>query len=199
LTDPGFLTPIRDLDQLLDSGIEYGYLRFVDRYLDASNRKHRQILTDRKECFNTTACLERVAVKRDQAQCVSRQVLDYAVLNKFRDASGVPLIYPFADDFVQYNIVMFLNKGSPLLDAFDHIIVHAIQAGLLDKWYNDDIYISKLRTHKASRNNKDDGYSVLSNTHLQGAFVLYAIGNVLGLLLLLLEIAYHYLIAALRL
>jgi hypothetical protein len=195
LTDPGFVTPIRDLDELLDSGIEYGYLRFVDRYLDTSNIKHRQILTGRKECFNSTACLERVALERDLAQCVSRQVLDYAVFNTFRDASGVPLIYPFADDFVQYNVVMYLQKGSPLLDAFNHIIVHAMQAGLLDKWYNDDIYISKLRAHKASRNNKDNGYSILSNTHLQGAFVLYGIGNVLGLLLLLLEIAYHYLIA----
>jgi len=199
LTDPGFLTPIRDLDELLDSGIEYGYLRFVDRYLDASNKKYKQILTDRKECFNTTACLERVAVKKDLAQCVSRQTLDYAVLNKFRDASGMPLIYPFADDFAQYNVVMYLQKGSPLLDAFNHIIVYAMQAGLLDKWYNDDIYISKLRAHKASTNNKDDGYSVLSNTHLQGAFVLYGTGNVLGLLLLLLEIAYHYLIAAFHL
>lgn len=199
LTDPGFLTPIRDLDELLDSGIEYGYLRFIDRYLDASNRIHRQILTGRKECLNTTACLERVAVKRDLAQCVSRQALDYAVFNKFRDASGVPLIYPFADDFVQYNVVMYLQKGSPLLDAFNHIISHAVQAGLLDKWYNDDIYISKLRAHKKSRNDKEDGYSVLSNTHLQGAFVLYGIGNVLGLLLLLLETAYHYLIAAFHL
>jgi hypothetical protein len=111
----------------------------------------------------------------------------------------VLLIHPFADDFVQYNVVMYLQKGSPLLDAFNHIIVHAMQAGLLDKWYNDDIYISKLRSHKASRNNKDDGYSVLSNTHLQGAFVLYGIGNVLGLLLLLLEIAYRYLIATFHL
>jgi hypothetical protein len=198
LIDPGFLTPIRDLDELLDSGIEYGFLRFLDRYLDASNKKHRQILAGREECFNTTACLERVAVKRDQAQCISRQVLDYALLNKFRDASGVPLIYPFAEDFAQYNVVMYLKKGSPLLDAFNHIIARALQGGLLDKWYKDDIYISKLRAHQASRNN-DDGYSVLSNTHLQGAFFLYGIGNVLGLLLLLLEIAYHYIIAAFHL
>ena len=194
LTDPGYLTPLRDLDELLDSGIEYGYLRIIDRYLDPSNRKHRQILNGRKECFNTTACLERVAVKRDLAQCVSRHVLDFAVFEKFRDARGVPLIFPFADDFVQYSIAMYLKKGSNLLDAFNHIIVHAVQAGLLDKWYNDYIYMSKLRAHKASRDDKDDGYSILSNTHLQGAFVLYGMGNVLGLLLLLFEIAYHYLI-----
>jgi hypothetical protein len=126
-------------------------------------------------------------------------VLNYVVLGKFRDANGLPLIYPFADDFVKYNVVMYLKKGSPLLDAFNHIIVHAVQAGLLNKWYSDDIYTSQLRAHKKSKNDKDDGYSVLSNTHLQGAFVLYGIGNVLGLLLLLLEIAYHYLMKAFHL
>jgi hypothetical protein len=196
LTDPGFLTPIRDLDELLGSGIEYGYVRIIDQYLDSSNVKHRQILNGRKVCFNTTACLERVAIKRDQAQCVARQVLDYAVYDKFRAADGVPLIYPFDDDFVQYNTVMYLKKGSPLLDSFNDIILYAMQAGLLDKWYKDDIYRSKLRAHKKSKTDKDDGYSVLSTTHLQGAFVLYGIGSLLGLMLLLLEIAYHYLTEA---
>jgi hypothetical protein len=199
LTDPGFLTPIRDLDELLDSGIEYGYLRIIDRYLDSGNIKDRQILKGRTECFNTTACLERVAIERDLAQCAARQVMEFIVYDKFRDANGVPLIYPFDDDFVQYNTVMYLQKGSPLLHSFNHIILYAMQSGLLDKWYNDDIYRIQLRAHKKSKNDKDDGYSVLSTTHLQGAFVLYGIGNVLGLLLMLLEITHRYLIEAFHL
>ena len=194
LTEPGFLTPVKNLDELLDSGIEYSYVPIIRRFLDSSDIKHKEIMKSKEDCLNTTACLERVAITRDLALCVARNVMDYTVFDRFHDADGMPLVYPFDHDFLQYNVVMYPKKGSPLLDAFNQVIVHVMQAGLLDKWYNDDIYKAKMRARKNSKTDKDDGYSVFSTTHLQGAFVLYGIGNVLGLLLLLLETAYRYLI-----
>jgi hypothetical protein len=35
LIDPGLLPPIMNLDELLDSGIEYGYLQIMHTYLDS--------------------------------------------------------------------------------------------------------------------------------------------------------------------
>jgi hypothetical protein len=198
LIDPGLLPPIMNLDELLDSGIEYGYLPLMDRFFNSDNEKYREIVHNHKICSNTTACLERVAVKGDFAQFISRQVTDYSSYYKFQDVNGVPLIYPFKDDFVQYNIVMYLTKGSPFLDRFNDIIIHAMQAGLLDKWYDDEIYSVKLSAPKLSGSGTDDGYSVLSTTHIQGALFLYGIGNVLGLLVFVLEILYRCLIATVR-
>jgi len=196
LIDPGLLPPISNLDELLDSGIEYGYLDLMDRYLDPDNEKHRQVRSHRKVCSNTTACLERVAVRGDFGEFLSRQVVDYTSYYKFQDVNGIALICPFKDDFVQYNIAMYLIKGSPFVDRFNDIIAHAIQAGLLDKWYDDDIYSAKLRAHKRSVSSMDVEYAALSTTHFQGALFLYGIGNVFGLLMFVLEISYPYLTAA---
>lgn len=122
---------------------------------------------------------------------ISRQVLDYNRHYTFQDVNGVPLIYPFDDDFVQNNIVMYLAKGSPFLDPFDDVIAHAMQIGLVGKWYGDDIYRAKLRARNKRHIAADDGYAALSATHFQGAFFLYGIGSVLGLMVFILEIVYH--------
>ncbi|KDR09956.1 hypothetical protein L798_15790 [Zootermopsis nevadensis] len=198
LIDPGLLPPIMNLDELLDSGIEYGYHPLMDRYLDSDNEKHREILHNHKICLNTTACLERVAVKGDFAHFLSRQVMDYTSYYKFQDANGDSLIQPFNEDFVQYNIAMYLTKGSPFLDRFNDIIAHAMQAGLLDLWYNNEIYWAKLSAHKISEIAADDGYSALSKVHIQGAIFLYGIGNVFGVLVFVFEIFYRSFIANVR-
>jgi hypothetical protein len=46
-------------------------------------------------------------------------------------------------------IVMYLRKGSPLLDRYNAIIFRVIEAGLLNKWW-DDI------THKPNTNENQD-------------------------------------------
>jgi hypothetical protein len=195
LIDPGLLPPIRNLGELLDSGIEYGYHPLMDRFLKSDDEKHKEILHNRKICPNTTACLERVALKGDFAHFISRQVMEYTSYYKFQDVNGDPLVYPFNDDFVQYNVVMYLTKGSPFLDRFNDIIAHALEAGFLGKWYGDEIYSAKLRAHKLSVLGTDDGYAALSTTHIQGALFLYAIGNVLSFLVFVLEISYRRLSA----
>ncbi|PSN30525.1 Ionotropic receptor 197 [Blattella germanica] len=195
LVDPGFLPQLKDLEGLLNSGLEYGYLPMMDGYFDAGDNTDLKILKNRKACADPIACLFRIAVKCDFAELISRQTLDYMKYYKFQNSKGDSTLCPFADDFVQYNVVMYLARGSPFVKHFNMVIDRAKEAGLIDQWYRHIIYRSTLKGVKSSVELIDEGYSVLSVKHFQGVFFLYGLGVVFSVTLFVCEKLYRRIFA----
>jgi hypothetical protein len=189
LTEPPPLPAIRTVDELLRSDLKYGATnRSFNNYDISEDPQFQKILQNLEFSDNFTALLNRMAFHGDLAVAGGKAHTSF-----FRDThyvlKGKRLFIATKESIISNGIVMYLRKGSPLLDRFNAIIFRAIEAGLVNKWCEDV-------THKPNGNedqdfddeeDKDgdgdeDHYDsrrklrVLSLSHLQGAFCLWVVG-----------------------
>lgn len=64
---------------------------------------------------------------------LSRKYFNY-VTNKYRDVNGDKLLAAIDDNIVSPPVELLLVKGYPLLSRINSIILHIIQAGLINYW-----------------------------------------------------------------
>lgn len=86
---------------------------------------------------------------------------------------------------------MYLRKGCPLLDRYNAIVFREVEAGLVNKWWEDQDFDDEEdkdgdgdEDHYDSRRN----LRVLSLSHLQGAFCLWVVGLGMALVAYVTEI-----------
>jgi hypothetical protein len=201
LTEPPPLPVIRTVDELLTSGLKYGTTnRSFNNFDTSEDPQFQRILQKLEFNDNFTALLDRMAFHGDLAVAGGKAHTSF-----LRDThyvlKGKRLFIAIKESISSNGIVMYLRKGSPLLDRYNTIIFRVIEAGLVNKWWEDV-------THKPSRNEDQDfddeedkdgdgdedhydsrkKLSVLSLSHLQGAFCLWVVGLGMALVVYVIEI-----------
>lgn len=93
--------------------------------------------------------------------------------------------YYFIESYKAFHL-----KGNYLLEQFNRFIQIAMEAGLLEKWWQD--VLTKLQIKSAAIRNHSllDDYSVLLLVHLQGAYCVL-LGYCIALITFLMEVLYH--------
>lgn len=191
LTNPGLLPRINDLDDLLESGLELGIQTGMEEYFsDASDPRNKRILKSYTECKdkNIDLCLNRMAYEGDLAVLGGRVGLEFLAHTKYRK-DGKPLFVPFNDNVQQGHMVIYLRKGSILLERINSIVLRLQNAGIIDKWVQD--IRRKFGKHFDDALLEDE-FFVLTLAHLEGAFYLLLLGMLFSITVWFVEIIRHF-------
>jgi hypothetical protein len=190
LTNPGHLPRIKDVDGLLESGIELGIQSGLEKYFDdVSDPRNKRILKSYTECDATDidVCLSRMAYEKNLAVAGGRNGIEFYGHTKYR-RNGKPLYEPLKDNIQQGHMVVYLWKNSVLLQRTNSIVFRLQNSGLIDKWLHD---LRRKFSRHFSYATINDGLCVLTLAHLEGAFYLLLLGLLVALITCFLEIIYH--------
>jgi len=197
--NPGFEKSITTLNDLIQSGIEYGYPAEVDSLI-FSDPPYNIIKTNRKICKSMYKCLQRVIERKDFAT-----IFDNIRAKHFRTILLFHNIHvqvcTLQEDINFFMGSMYMAKGNPLLHRFNEIISRMFEAGLIDKWWSDFVSSSSLNDHPFddddinfsdfATNELDTEYTTFSLIHLQVVFYILIIGQIISTLFFLVEVVYY--------
>jgi hypothetical protein len=192
LVNPGFGTQIENFEDLLSSGLEYGYhIKFYEMFY--KNSAVEELNSDFKpsDCTDTEACLLRVVNDKDFATLqVEFKAMYFATIYLPKGS----LLCAMRDKYRVVNMVMYFTKGSPFLNPIKGVISRIIEAGLIKKLTDGMIELWKIQRDSHAvrdfvvKDNSIGDYFVFNVSHLQIAFRSLALGLGLSTVCLLLEI-----------
>jgi hypothetical protein len=174
MINPGSEHQIQNLEELANSGVKYGYHEDYDTHFnDTADATSENILRHRKRCGSIgNNCLERLTKVGDLAMLAATDIVEYTAACRNIQNPGKPVFYTFQSGFLSSNYVMYLTKGSPLLERINSITRHATEAGLVDHWWAEMIYSCTLKRYVEI----EEEFSTLTTSNLQSAFVLLFLG-----------------------
>ena len=197
LVDPGVIDQIRTFEQMLQSGIEYGYNKDSHNYYYPNGSKlygEKEMLQHGQNCADYKECLLRVITKGDYATLRSEIYAEYFVTTTM--PKRLKQLCSLESSFKTYQVTAYTTKDSPLLDSFNKIIVRVLESGIVEKtvvdfkkrWY----YQTSPDAEKHDVANVDESYFVLSTEHLAIAFYVLGFGYGFSFLMFIGEVVYWF-------
>jgi len=187
LVDPGYGSQLTSLDEILDSGIEFGYVdAFRILFVLYSDSRYKEIGERAEICSTSEVCVNRIRETGNFAT-FSPVFIVQNYTNTINDHSTVCLLND--DDYDFFYITTYVQKGSFLLESLNKYITLGFESGVFDRFLKDITFMSRY-----NRNNIDvpDGYFVFNLSHLLFAFYVLFFGHGLSFLLFLCEVFYHF-------
>jgi hypothetical protein len=117
--------------------------------------------------------------------------VEYNIALKFKDENGVPSICKIKDDFAFNLITIHVPKGFPLKPRYDQVLLFLLEAGLVDWWWENLMYMASLEGARKFGSPPGE-YVVLTLKHLQSVFYCLLMGYAMSALLFLIELSYQY-------
>jgi hypothetical protein len=198
LVNPPFEKSLTTLNELLQSGIEYGYPGDKDA-IQFSDPPYDIIKKNRKVCTPMFKCLERVIERKDFATVFDSFHAEYFKTRLLFHNIHVP-ICTLQEDVMIYRVSTYMAKGNPIMHRFNAIVTYIFEAGLFEKWQNN--FLSKLRLSDSPIDDDDTDFSDFSTKNLNSDYVTYSFihlrvifymllaGHVCSTLVFLAEIVY---------
>jgi hypothetical protein len=189
LVDPGYQTQLTTLEEILESGIGFGYPPEFDVwYTDSSDWRHKELLSKREACWPEETCIDRIRETGNFASLCQAWV----VVHNTNISSDHSLICPLNDvDTFPVFLSFYVPKGSFLLEFVNQLVSVATESGMAVK-------VDRDRTCK----NKDvadsreifGDYFVFTVSHLRVAFYVLFVGHGLSVLLFVGELLYYFIL-----
>ncbi|KAJ9582521.1 hypothetical protein L9F63_003135 [Diploptera punctata] len=179
LVDPGIEHQIASVEELIGSNLEFFLMRFLANYVDEQLLEKLFL----KEILDTpVACLES-AVKSGNAVTLLSKTFIMDSANKPEFKNKVFPLYGFRENFMEFHLVFVFKKSDPLIEIFDDIILHLVEAGLPAQFMRE-VTSSNERTSQMYTTE----YEEVSIFHLLSAFVLITVSWGISILIFLIEI-----------
>lgn len=177
LIEPGFQKQITSLDDLIESGIEYGYYPGMDVLLsNSSDWRFQKIISNRLPCINRS-CMARALERKNFATLSDTIHTEYMKASAGHDSFGRSVVCSFKQESKIRQIAMFLEKGSFLTEDVNRVINVAIEAGLNNFWWENILDSLRNKEVGAEGHTLMDDYTVFLLVHLQAAFYLLLLGH----------------------
>lgn len=184
LIDPGLEHGITNIDELVDSELDIILSVFLSSFFDEKLLKN----PNRRRIVDTPyECLQNVANKSNVATMLSR-VYFMSAGNEFRDRDKQLNLSPFNEDVYSNHIFMLLKRGNCLLDRINEVIFRLVEAGLPDKFLNSVLVTKRQYSLSRTKEDLNEEYVSMTVSHLQSAFVLLCLGNLLSVITFIMEI-----------
>jgi hypothetical protein len=194
LTDSGYKTPIKNMDELFDSGIKLAYqTRHNYMFKNFDETEASKVQKHHLECPLLNVCMDWAKYQKN----VSILLLDIAAEQDY--ASGYllgensePLICRLEDGVVfNSGLTMIMFYGDPLIMRVTEIIDRVVEAGLYKYWISQRMNYFKLRYRKIAIVYPLDGYYSFNLHHMQTAFYLLLMGWCLSVICFIVELLYN--------
>ena len=187
MVDPGLQQQMSSVDELLDSGLQYGTIGTFDTLMpDLKSRRYKRL----QICDDIDVFARRLALEGNYAFLYSKISTDYMAAVRYVDSYGHPLFCHLDEKFSRQYITMAVQKGSQMLTRFNDVIQRVIEGGLLDLWWREITFQATLLAVRNFTIYFGD-YTALSMEHLQSAFYLLILGYVIPLVSFLVEVFFH--------
>jgi hypothetical protein len=188
IVQPEYHKQIASVEDILSSGIEYGFYPGLGMFLpDSSDWRFKEILSHRIPCYGDT-CIRRAIEKNDFATVAGSLRVEYM---KTYISNNISVVCSFKQECMTKMMAMFLQKGSLLTDNVKHLVGTAVVAGLYDFWRKNILDTLRIRAKVVVRMKLMDDYRVLLLTHLKSSFYLLQFGYGLSFITFLGELLYH--------
>ncbi|KAJ8871610.1 hypothetical protein PR048_027937 [Dryococelus australis] len=164
ITHPMHEHQISSPEDILSSGIEFGFHPNIDRFFVDNSGTSKQIMDGHIVCMDIEKCIERVAMNGDFA--ISHQInnIEYVITKNFLDAYNKPMAKMLPESAMHFFITMYMQKNSVILGPFNAILIRLVEAGLIEKWRLDVL----RNAYKLKEVSSDKAPIVLSLSHLEG-------------------------------
>lgn len=179
LTDPGLDKQITNIQELLDSRIEYGFGKSIDFYFENSEVDiHKELLKYRKPCNQTELCIKQIFK--------TGKFATFAEPNGVRNFlkshhKGTKLCRMNNFDIYNALVVVYFSKGSYLVETFDKHMSSIFESGLVNR---ED----PTTEDTADWEDSPITYFPVSTNHLLVAFYGLTLGYCLSFIVLIAEI-----------
>ena len=143
-------------------------------------------------CIHIDDCLRELHSNNKLAVTISRaHAINSPVISKSE-------IFCFAKEknVYSYSVTMFTKRNYHLLSKMNSIIRRVMEFGLIQKWERDSDELQELKLSMAEADPSDDELVVLTVSHIAGALIVLAIGNVMALLVFFVELFVHSKVAS---
>lgn len=189
LVDPGLQKQIQSVQDILKSGVQHGFHPDLNASLRSESDKLLLKIVEHSEpCNDVEACTQRVAQRGDFVTISNSHRIQYLNTYKTLDKSGKSLLCTFGDDVILNFKTFYVPRGSLLLYNFNRAISVALQAGLVDYWWESELVASRIKAASIRRFSPHDDYSVFVLTYLQSAFYFLFFGYCFASLLFVVEL-----------
>lgn len=186
LVDPGLEHQLGSEDEIINSEMEYGIPSTIATVItDLTGYRYRNLLY----CDDHKACQNRIAFKRDFSYIYSTLSMEFIIAARYMDGNGKQLICSFEEIISSQLITMPVPKGYVMSDRFNKIILHLLQAGIIDQWFRDIKYTTFLSSTAKTTLSRGE-YIKLSLMHMQSAVYILLLGIILSLIVFLSEILF---------
>ena len=182
LVNPGLQHQIDNAEELYEPSAVFAFPDTIDKFLTKD-------LLDKLKPRNQSdpvACLGYVSSEDNFATIAGKKLVSFFSENLAQRGTKHE-IFQFREDMFQLSTVMLLPKGSPFLELMNDILTHLLEAGLIDKWYNDIIIENQIKAGIRKIPVLIDDYVPLSLTHLQASFIFLFLGLGISSVVLLVE------------
>jgi hypothetical protein len=187
LVDPGYDKQLTSLDDILQSGIAFGYQSDLKMFFESSSDLRYKVVVERGELCSTSAvCIDRIRKSGNFASYAPVWVVQNYT-NVFNDHSTVCLVNGY--DYDIGFIAIYLQKGSFFLESMNKFIALSVESGMIDKKVRSSVYMSRP-IHNTT--DVSDGYFVFTLNHLRIAFYILFVGHGVSFVLFLCEMFYHF-------
>jgi len=194
LIEPGYEEPIRTVEQMLISDMKFG---FADEYEALFNNVPNSVdsvilnksvrCPDRRMLFNWAAFYQNMSFVFTN---VNAEI--YRDIGKLRDQNKRRLLCELEDGGVASSeIVLLVNRGSPLLELINDIIQHMVESGIVSQ-LNQRYFYEKKILSMPDFIAFNDTYTAFGVRHLQTAFYLLLLGYVSAVVCFFTEIMWHH-------
>lgn len=180
LTKSVYEHQISNLKEMIESDLSYGgYSALRAQFNESGNPVFLKLHRNWVDCDLTEKCINRSAEKRDFGVLKNNRQLDY-LMPKYSFASGKPKLFMIKKPVRTVLVCHTFEKGFPLFQAYQNMVLKLQENGLVDKWKRD--------VARAAPSISENSFAPLVIRDLKIAFVLLGIGNGVALMVFLVEI-----------
>jgi hypothetical protein len=191
LTEPGYKTPIQNMDELFDSGIKLAYpphQRYIFKYGDEEEavKVQRNLASCPlyKVCENWAKYQKNVSILLVDSEAEYR----YAK-GEFVGENSEPLVCRLVDGVVfNTGLIMAMFHEEPLMRRVNEIIDRVVEAGLYNHWVSLIMNHHKIISQKIAIVHPLDEYYSFKLYHMQPAFYILLMGSCVSVLCFVIEV-----------
>jgi hypothetical protein len=197
LIEPGNKPPIRNMDELLDSGIKLAYYPFQKDYLlHRSEKEDKEVVRNRANCPSYAVCLNWAKDHMNVSILLIESIfeMNYAA-GIYHGQNSEPLLCRLEDGvFLPRSLTMEMLHGDPLLRRVNEIIERVVEAGIYNNWISLYLHRLQLSFRKIATVISFEEYYSFNLYHMQTAFYLVLLRWCLSTFSFMVELLYHHVI-----
>jgi hypothetical protein len=195
LTEPGYGTQIRTLQQLNESTLIIYIPNFVKKMIFfTSYETYNKIKLRTEVSLNYADSFTRLTKNNDVAMLGLSLLNEYVVATEGRFGNYKEHVCILDGLVATTGISMYFAKGNPLLSSVNGLIRRCFEAGLVHKYTSQLMWTTRLENSRKTLEHEDRGsgrmYFKFTLLHLRLAFLVLIVGYALSSSVFLVELVY---------
>jgi hypothetical protein len=194
LVEPGYVEPIKTLEQMLNYEKEFGFDEWNTIFFSNSSESlDVAILRNAVACPNINTCFKWAAVYQNFSTIINDITMEkFRANGEWSSENNRPLVCALEDGVVRtHGFVFLVMKGRYFIEFINDVIVRVVEGGIFTHMQKQYFY-KQRNDSKYNSPTFTDTYTVISISHLQTVFYILLLGYVLAFASFVIEIMWHH-------